>query len=514
MFFRSFLISFLSFCTGLGIFSLNACISSETRLAQLRQTEMENQKKVRAAALKDQRTAEAKLFTQLKPEELRVLVQQAVVYGYPLVLMDLSKQALNEFRHVHKVPEAGANGAHRPSVDTLASSAWVDLSQEPVVLSVPATGNRYYMMSILDGWTNVFASPGTRTSGNGAGNFALVGPRWEGQLPVNVQKIQAPTDLVLILAQTLVKGAKDDPVVQAIQNRYVLTPLSLFSRTGSPVTLKTESLVDDDTFNFRGNPADVVMTMDAQTFLARLSQLMKDNPAPAEDQAMLENLEKIGVIPGYTVDFAQLPAEVKKSLNQAVRSGFERVAELARYVPGRVMNGWVSGMEMGRYGSNYETRAAVAWMGLGAHLPEDALFPSARVDADGLPLSGANKYVLHFAKDQWPPVNAFWSLTLYNLRQGFVQNPLQRYSLGSKSPLKAGKDGSLEIYIQAENPGKEKEANWLPAPSGEFNLMLRLYWPKQAVLSGEWQVPAVQKVPSSPLRRPRLTQRTAKVADR
>ncbi|HEY8271395.1 MAG TPA: DUF1254 domain-containing protein [Pseudobdellovibrionaceae bacterium] len=501
MLLKLFLISFLSLLIGMGLGSLNACHSSRKRQEQLRQERIEEQRvlqeKAREAAIKAKKEAEAKLFTQLKSSELRLLVQNAVVYGYPLVLMDVSQQVMtggivvNEFRHSRKIPEAGESGAIHPSVDTLASVAWVDLSKEPVVLSVPATGQRYYMMSILDAWTNVFASPGTRTTGNGPGNFALVSPNWQGEIPVNAQRIQAPTSMALILGHTLIKDPQDYPMVHAIQNRFRLTPLSQFSHIPIPADLRSES-------DLKGTPVEIVRVMDAQTFLTRLSYLMKENAPSSEDQVMLESLEKIGVTPGHTVDFASLPSEVKSSLDQAVLEGYIRVEELARYIPGRVMNGWVSGLEVGNYGTNYDARAAMARMGLGANLPEDAIFPTARVDSDGLPLTGAQKYILHFAKGQWPPVNAFWSLTLYNERQGFVENPLHRYSLGSKNKLKAMKDGSLNIYIQATNPGRAKLANWLPAPQGEFNLMMRLYWPKQAVLNGEWQVPGVQKVRSRP----------------
>lgn len=523
MFLRPLLISTLAISIG-----LVACTSLEKRQAEQKQQEqqqLEQQEKVRQAAVKAQRDAEVRLFTQLKPAELRALVQEAVVYGYPLVLMDTSKQvmtssasygretaAVNEFSHSRKIPDASYTGAVSPSVDTLPSSAWVDLSNEPIVLSVPATGQRYYTMSILDGWTNVFASPGTRTTGNGAGNYVIVGPNWQGQIPVNVQKIQAPSNMVLIVAHTFVKGPKDSNLVHAIQNRYRLTPLSQFYRTMAPVAMRPAIVMDYDPLNLRDTPMNVVASMDAQTFLTRLSHLMKDNPPAAEDRGMLENLAKIGVTPGQTVDFAQLPEDVKKSLDQAVRGGFERVAELAHNVPGRIMNGWVSGTELGSYGSNYEARAAIAWMGLGANLPEDAIYPTARVDGDGVPLRGTNKYVLHFAKGQLPPANAFWSVTMYNSRQNFVVNPMNRYSLGSKSKLRANKDGSTNIYIQTAHPGKAKLANWLPAPQGEFNLMMRLYWPKQAALNGEWRTPGVQKL--RPLRQRPLAQRTAKITKR
>lgn len=495
----SFVISF--FIISLG---LSACTSAEKKQA-------EEQSKSRDAAIQAEREAEAKMFTQLRPAELRSVVQDAVVYGFPLVVMDTTRQVerapMNEFRHERRFPDASMTQIVNSNIDTLYSTAWLDLAKEPVVLSVPATGSRYYTMSILDAWSNVFASPGTRTTGNGADHFAIVGPGWEGQLPANIRKIQAPTNMVWIIGRTHARAGADLEAVRTLQNRYHLVRLSRFNRSvissagNEEVTVNSVAAMD-----LKGIPNEIVTSMDAQAFFSRLSRLMRDNPPVRSDEAMLDKLARIGVAPGRTVNFAQLPPEVRRSLDEAVRGAYRRVEELGRNITGRSMNGWVYGADLGSYGNNYEARASTAWSSLGANMVEDTLYPVARMDQEGRPLTGDNRYVLHFAKGQLPPTNGPWSLTVYNARGNFVANSLNRYAVGSESRFRMNRDGSLTLFVQADHPGKAKVANWLPAPRGEFSMIMRLYWPKQAVLNGEWQIPGVQRV-----RVPqRLTQKTAK----
>lgn len=194
-------------------------------------------------------------------------------------------------------------------------------------------------------------------------------------------------------------------------------------------------------------------------------------------------------------DLNKSGGDVAKAIIDGVEDGEKRVAELG-HSPGnaKMVNGWmVATGDMGNYGTNYDMRAGVAKVGLGANLPADAVYPMARLDGDGQPLKGANKYVVHFDKGQTPPANAFWSLTMYNSRQFFVANPISRYAIGDRDKLKFNTDGSLDIYIQHDSPGKEKESNWLPADAGDFNMIMRIYWPKEGVLNGGWAPPPVKK---------------------
>lgn len=500
--------------------SLAACSSAEKRNIEQRVKTAKEEKDQQEAAVKAQRDAEARLFTQLKPEELRGLVQEGVVYGFPLVMADANKELhtnaaspsinrgeLNQFSHTRNVAEPGTRGAITPDVDTLSSNAWVDLGREPVVLSVPNVGNRFYMIQVVDAWSNVIASPGTRSTGTGAGEFAIVGPNWAGQLPANVRRIRSPTNLVQIQGRTFTSGGRDLEVANAIQNRYRLQPLSQVDRNSAAMPpSKTELAREDYVIHWRDNANQMVQAMDAKTFFTKLSRLMVDNPPQAADRPMLARLEKIGVAPGRTVDYGQLPAEVRKSLDEAVRGGYQRVEDLAKNVPGRMMNGWVVHEASANYGSDYERRAGMAWLGQGATVPQDAITPVAHVDSSGARLTGANKYVLRFAKGNFPPVNGFWSLSVYDAKQGLVANRINRYSVSSRDQLHLNKDGSLSILIQNESPGRNKKVNWLPAPRGEFSAMMRLYSPRQAALNGEWDIPAIQK--QTP--QMRLTQRTVK----
>lgn len=499
--------------------SLAACSSSEKRSLEQRLKAAGEERERQEATLKAQRDAEARLFTQHKPEELRSLVQDAVVYGYPLLVADANKELqtnsaspsmnrgeLNQFTHSKTVAEPGTRGAIAPDVDTLSSTAWVDLGREPVVLNVPTVGNRYYMIQVVDAWSNVVASLGTRATGAGAGEYAIVGPHWDGQLPANVRRIESPTNLVLITGRTFTRGGRDLEVANAIQNRFQLQPFSQVYRSASMPPSKTEAAREDYVIHWRDNANDMVQTMDAKTYFTRLSRLMVDNPPAPADRPMLAKLEKLGVSPGRTVDYGQLPKEVIKSLDEAVRGGFQRVQALGQNVPGRMMNGWVVHEVSGNYGTDYERRAGIAWLGQGSMMPQDAIFPVAHVDSSGARLNGNNKYFLRFAKGHFPPVNGFWSVSVYDDKQGLVANKINRYSVSSRDNLKYNKDGSLTILLQNDSPGKNKAVNWLPVPKGEFSAMMRLYWPKQAALNGEWDIPGIQR--QTP--QMRLTQRTAK----
>jgi hypothetical protein len=426
---------------------------------------------------------------------------EAYIYGYPLVLMDLTRHALtnvarsgeeaapvNQISNVRKFPEPSDTAVVSPNADTLYSFAFLDLAREPIVLSVPDTGNRYYLMQMLDAWTNVFASPGTRTTGNDQGDFAIIGPSGKGTLPENVKVIKSPTSMAWIIGRTQTNGTEDYPAVNAIQDQYKLTPLSAWGKPYTPRSAPVDSSFDTET-----SPVDQVAKMDASAFFARLNALMKDNPPAATDAAALKRFAPLGIIPGKPFDLRSLDPGVAKNLEGCVRRGLAVIRAEAKKPQGKVVNGWEFTSNVGRYGTDYLWRAVVAHIGLGANLPEDAVYPRATKDSDGQPLSGAHPYVIRFAQGQLPPVEAFWSITLYNSQQFFVPNALNRYALGDRDKLKFEDDGSLAIYVQNHSPGKDRESNWLPAPKDSFTLLLRLYWPKKEVFQGEWKPPEVAR---------------------
>jgi DNA sulfur modification protein DndE len=427
----------------------------------------------------------------------------AYIFGYPLVTMEITRRVMTnakepqgnhapmgQFANEAKYPDASFREVTAPNVDTLYSVAWLDLSKEPYVLHVPEEPNRYYLMPMLDGFTNVIASPGTRTTGTSAGDFAITGPNYKGTLPNGMKELRSPTNLVWIIGRTYANGTPADyDVVHAIQAKYSLTPLNFYGKTYTPPAGKVDPNVDMKT-----PPREQVNRMTAQEYFALLASLMKKNaPSPA-DLPMVERLAKIGVAPGGDFNPARLSPAVMKGLERAPKTAQETMVASETKV-GTLVNGWLMPKDTGQYGTDYLTRAVVAMFGLGANLPEDAIYAVAKVDADGQPLSGANRYVLHFDKKDIPPVKGFWSLTAYDDQYFLVKNPHHKYAVSPRDELKLNDDGSLDLYLTHDSPGADKEANWLPTPRDEpFTLMLRLYWPEQSVISGQWRPQPVKRL--------------------
>ncbi len=450
------------------------------------------------------RAADDKTPAPLTEDQAAKVAEDAYVFGYPLVLMDVTKAVstavpqpegtkapINQFAHVRAFPDATFTDIVSPNADTLYSLAWLDLAKEPMVLSVPALGKRFYLMQIMDDWTNVFASPGTRTTGGGKGDFAIVGPKWKGKLPEGVKELRSPTNTVWICGRTQTNGKEDYPAVRATQDQYKLTPLSAW---GTDYTPPSKVLIAKGV-DAKTPGAEQVAKMDAATFFARLNSVMKDNPPFAADADAMKRFAAIGVAPGKPFDPAKLAPAVAKGLEKGSQAARQKIDTVATKPLGKDVNGWsVLTNKVGRFGTDYLFRSAIARVGLGANLPEDATYPMTRVDAKGKALTGANRYVIHFAKGQLPPVSAFWSVTMYNSKQAFVDNPINRYAIGDRDKLKFDDDGSLTLYVQQESPGPDKESNWLPAAKDEFNLVMRLYWPKKEILDGTWKPPAVERV--------------------
>jgi len=425
---------------------------------------------------------------------------EAYIYGYPLVTVEMTRRVttnavkpeglhgpMGQFASAREYPTAAFKDVTAPTADTLYSSAWLDLSQGPWILQLPDEHGRYYLMPMLEAWTNVFTSPGTRTTGTGAGEFAIVGPGWHGELPPGTEELRSSTNLVWIIGRTYCTGTPEDyTAVHALQDRYKLVPLSGYGKPYTPPPGKVDPSID-----MKATPREQVERMDTISYFKLLAELMKQNPPYAEDAPILARLGRIGLVPGKDFDSSKLAAV--PNIQDVPKVGVERI--MAHFTAGGAdLNGWVFFKPCGRYGTDYIQRAIVARLGLGANLTEDAVYPTANTDGSGQKLDGANKYVIRFPKGQMPPVRGFWSLTMYDAQYFFVANPLNRYTLSQRNTLKPNPDGSVDLYIQAASPGPDKESNWLPAPSGPFNLMLRLYWPKEhppSLLDGTWQPPAV-----------------------
>ncbi|HEY7236978.1 MAG TPA: DUF1254 domain-containing protein [Gemmatimonadaceae bacterium] len=423
----------------------------------------------------------------------------AYIFGYPLVLMDATRAVqtavtkpeglhapTNMFAHLRAFPDATFTDVVRPNADTLYSVAWLDLTNEPMVLALPDMGRRFYLMQLLDAWTNVVAGPGTRTTGPAKTTVAIVGPEWHGKLPAELTEIRVPTNMAWLIGRTQTNGASDYAAVHEIQDQYVLTPLSAFGSAAAPAERPVDASVDTVT-----PPADQVARMDAAAFFGRMNALMKANPPLPADARAMERFATLGIRPGAPIDAATAPP----ALAAGASAGRTRMMEQSKGPLGAVVNGWeFLAQGVGRFGTNYLLRAVVALVGLGANLPDDAVYPLAVADGEGRPLHGAHKYRITFAKGALPPVNAFWSLTMYSARQTFVANPIGRYAIGDRDNLTTGADESLTLYIQHSSPGREHETNWLPAPSDAFTLVLRLYWPSKSILDGSWKPPAIQRL--------------------
>jgi hypothetical protein len=432
--------------------------------------------------------------------EAEAIATLGYIYGYPLVLMDATRATMesitpvNQFDHKGAFPDDTFKDVVRPNVDTLYSIAWVDLGREPIVLSVPDLGRRYYTMQIMDAWSNVIASPGTRTTGNGKAAFAIMGPGWRGEVPSSVDRIKSPSNMVWIVGRTYTAGTRDYEAVHALQRQYQLVPLGAWGKSAAPAREPSTPTRAEDR-DSDSPPETQVEKLSAARFFDRLARLMGSNPPAPNDDPILGRLGMVGIVPGQPFDLARLPATVADAVESGVAAARARLrgADLTSF--GKTVNGWqfLPG-DVGRYGSNYELRAVVALRGLGANLPDDAVYPLTGVDAAGQPLSGQHRYRLRFGPGALPPVKAFWSLTIYGEDDFLVPNPIGRYALGDRDSMRAEPDGTLDMFIQHDDPGPERRANWLPAPAGGFSLALRLYYPKPPVLDGGWEPPAVVRV--------------------
>ncbi|SBO43922.1 DUF1254 domain-containing protein [Cyanobium sp. NIES-981] len=431
-------------------------------------------------------------------EELAEIAVEAYTYLFPLALMDVTRRVTtnvpagakpgfgpaNLFTHLRSFPPGNFKEVVRPNFDTLYSILWFDLRAEPVVISAPDTQGRYYMLPMLDMWTDVFAVVGSRTTGTQAGHYALVGPGWSGDLPAGLERIEAPTPIGWIIGRTQTNGPADYASVNALQDGFLATPLSQW-----PGPAKTPAPALDPSVAMGTAPLDQVLAMAGADFFAYGAELMGTHPPHLVDQPILARMARLGVKPGQPFLAAELDADAAAAVAAAPAAALAHFREVEpRLNP--VVNGWgMARSGIGVYGTNYLFRAVIAKIGLGANLPEDAIYPVAYRDGDGVIPNGSNNYVLHFDADALPPADAFWSLTMYD-GEGFpVPNNLERYAIGDRSPLRYNDDGSLDLYIQHSDPGEDRRANWLPSPQGPIGVTMRLYGPRPAVLDGGWSPP-------------------------
>jgi hypothetical protein len=432
-------------------------------------------------------------------DDFRRLGAEAFAFGFPFLTMaatmrhatnvsvpDGERAPINQFAHLHRFPDPDFKAIVGTNAHTLYSLAWLDLRAEPMILELPDTGGRSYLMPLIDSWSDVFVCLGPRTVGTSGGMYAIVGPGWHGEPLEGVQRIDAPTNVVWVIGHTHATGSDDLVVGLSIQKGLKLTPLSALGRAYEPATRSV-----DPRLEIEACPQTRLMKMGAEDFFSALAAEMAVNPPASGDRRILDRLTALGVRPGEAFEWRSLSEETREALEAGIADGREAIS---RPPPPRLENGWQSLREGRTHGADYLHRAQIANVALGIANPEDAVFPLAATDHTGKRLNGECRYRLRFEPGGHPPVSALWSLALYDMDQVFVPNPIDRYALGDRDDLELGPDGSLEIAIQHDRPDGS-ESNWLPAPAqDDFNLMLHMYWPSQQVLDGSWTIPPVQRV--------------------
>lgn len=435
----------------------------------------------------------------MNASKLEQIAVEAYQYLYPLVTMDVTRLVStslppgvrsgfgppNQFSHMRKFPPGDFREVVRPNFDTLYSSAWLDLTDGPLVISVTEPVDRYFMLPLLDMWTDVFALIGSRTTGGGAADYALVPPDWDGSLPVGMERLEAPTPYVWVIGRTQTDGPADYEAVHRIQNGFQIASLA--------ANQASSNHLPDPDVDVTTPPVDQVHAMTGVAYFSygvRLLTLHRPHPV---DQPMIARLRNLGIEPGVMFDAENASPAVLAAIEQAPKLA---LAQMKTVIPkmNPVINGWsMATSDIGVYGTNYLFRAVITMVGLGANRAEDAIYPLLLVDGDGEPATGEHDYLIHFDADQIPPVDAFWSITMYD-EEGFtVPNEIDRYAIGDRDDLQYGEDGSLDILIRSTNPGPELESNWLPAPHGPLGITLRLYNPKPEALDGRWSPPPLTK---------------------
>ncbi len=442
----------------------------------------------------------------LTPREAFNIATEAYIFGYPLVTMDMARRVmtnvrapegmrapLGQFARIRTYPLASNHEVTLPNTDMLYTIAWLDVSQEPWVVSLPDTQGRYASFPMLDGWTTVFEAPGKRTTGTGPQQYAMVGPNWKGRLPPGLKKYKSPTSIVQVLGRVYCSGTPADyDAAHAIQDQCLAMPLSSYGKTYTP----PPGLLYPD-IDMKRPVREQVNGLGVADYFSRLAVLMKENPPSHADKRIIKNMARLGIVPGKPFDISRLAPAVIQVLEAVPGAALAKVAAWPKAATKSgdwsFKDGWTTTLKTGDYGLDYTQRALIAAIALGANRPQDVVAAVSSLDGTDQPYSGNSRYVMHFAPGKAPSANGFWSLTMYDGDYFFVDNPLGRYALSARDQLQFNPDGSLDVYIQKHPPGIDRESNWLPAPEGKFVLMLRFYWPKESLIDGSWKIPPVKR---------------------
>jgi hypothetical protein len=452
----------------------------------------------------------AQTANKVSVQESRQIAEDAYIYGYSLITTEVTRvqmtnvnrieglhMPMGQFLNVNRYPPADFRGVSAPNADTLYSIAWLDLGKEPTVFSYPDMGKRYFLFPMYSLWMPVVESAGSRTTGEKAQTFLITGPGWKGKVPDGMKQIKSPTRYMVLLGRTYADGTETDcKTVNALQAQYDLRPLSAY---GKQYTFEAPPVNPNPGFSMTDKPQEVILALGTAGYFDLMAKLMGGDAPPAkEDAPVLARMARIGIVPGRPFEMDKLDSAVQAALQDVPQTALKKI-EASKQSMGEMVDGWIVTKGLGDYGTDYMKRALVAAFGWPANLQKDAVYPYTEVDSNGQRLTGANKYTLTFPKGQTPPVHGFWSITMYEIDNGwwFVPNALNKFTVSPRDNLKYNTDGSLTLYFQNQSPGKDKEANWLPAPKGDFLPMLRMYWPTEtppSIIDGTWMIPAVQKV--------------------
>jgi hypothetical protein len=437
------------------------------------------------------------------------VVKQAVdayIYAYPLVTFDMVRQQetntevptgahapMGQVIKMRKYPAVDDHAAAAPNTDTLYTLVWLDVSEGPMVLGVPDMGNRYYMLPLMDGYSEIIDVIGAGEPGEDSREYLVVSKGWKGEVPAGMTVIESETAMIWLCGRIYCTGTPEDyAAAHHLQDQVKLYPFSAFGKPYTP-----PKGVVDTTLDMKTAVKDQVGAMSTEDYFSYFAELLVKNPPHSIDGNMLEQLAAIDIIPGEAFNLSGF-----SELDQAALKEVPKLAKLEMGLHLKkqpTTNGWLYFTDgVGNFGTDFLTRGMACFLGPGWNRPHDAIYPLTLNDADGKSYDGAkNNYVMRFEKGQLPPVDGFWSVTLYDKSMFFVPNSIDRYTLSQRDALIENEDGSIEIYIQAESPGAAKEANWLPAPKGEFVMCLRMYGPAKgspSILDGSWLPPPVNVV--------------------
>jgi hypothetical protein len=444
----------------------------------------------------------ARAQTSVSPEEARAIAKEAYIYGFPMVdnyriqyayFVDTKnpeyKGPWNQIVNTPRVYTPADTAIQTPNSDTPYSFVGMDLRAEPLVLTVPPIEkDRYFSIQLIDAYTFNFDYIGSRTTGNDGGSFLIAGPGWKGETPKGVKKvIRSETEFALAGYRTQLFNPDDLDNVKKIQSGYKAQSLSAFLGQPAPPAAPAVDFIKPLT------PEEEVASPE---FFNILNFILQFCPTDPSETGLMVRFAQVGVGAGKTFDASKLSPEMKNAVTQGMADAWADLENLRKQIDaGKVTAGELFGTRE-YLKNNYLYRMAAAKLGIYGNSRQEAMYPVYALDADGEKLDGTNRYTVHFAPGQLPPVNAFWSLTMYDLPASLlVANPINRYLLNSPMLPQFVKDadGGLTFYVQNESPGKDKEPNWLPAPKGPFVIAMRLYWPKPEALDGAWKQPPMKR---------------------